>query len=106
MRYLLGWMWLISIVIDLKKTGKTTKTATGLDFSKAVIVNEKSYIGNDAKIDNKEFVELESRINFIVKKFSNYVRNYIRYKKDNNTEMLDKKYKYSSLKYFDNELLA
>ena len=78
-----------------KNTDKATDTSTGLDFSKAVIVNEKLYIGNDASIDKKEFIELENKVYFIIKKFSNYVKNYIRYTKDKNTEMLDKKYKFS-----------
>ena len=87
-----------------KNTDKATDTSTGLDFSKAVIVNENLYIGNDASIDKKEFIELENKVYFIIKKFSNYVKNYIRYTKDKNTEMLDKKYKFSSLQYFNKEL--
>lgn len=52
----------------------------------------------------KEFIELENKVYFIIKKFSNYVKNYIRYTNDKNMEMLDKKYKFSSLQYFNKEL--
>ena len=34
---------------------------TGIDFSKAVIVNNSEYIGDSAEMDNKEYVELTDR---------------------------------------------
>lgn len=87
-----------------KNSNKATKSHTGLDFSKSVIVNEDKYIGTLTKIDSKEYVELENRVEFIIKKFTVYIKNYIKYVKANNTTMLNIKYQYSSLKYFKYEL--
>ena len=41
-----------------KNTGRSTNSATGIDFTKAVIVNDAKYIGEATTIDNKEYVEL------------------------------------------------
>ena len=87
-----------------KKTKRETNKSTGLDYSKAVIINNDKYIGGDASVDNYEYSELDSKKEYIFKRFENYVNNYIKYVKTNNTKMLDIKYKYSTLKYFHEEL--
>ena len=87
-----------------KNTNKQTNSHTGLDFSKAVIVNEERYLGKKTFIDDAEYIELENKIKFIIQKFTVYVNNYIKYIKSNNTKMIEMKYKYSSIQYFNKEL--
>ena len=85
-------------------SGRKTKHKTGLDFSKAVVINDKKYIGGRAFIDHKEFLELENRYYFIISRFKKYLSNYYRYV---NGELKDRdaqKYKYTTLKYFHKEL--
>ena len=38
-------------------SSRPTNSITGIDFSKAVIVNNSNYIGDTAEMDNKEYVE-------------------------------------------------
>ena len=86
-------------------SSRPTESITGIDFSKAVIVNEEEeYIGEAAEIDNKEYVELNDRIAFIVSKFSTYVKGYHSYVAGTSNEYQAKKYKYTTLKYFHKEL--
>ena len=85
-------------------SGRPTESVTGIDFSKAVIVNDKKYIENIAEIDNKEYVELNDRIVFIINKFRTYIRGYYSYANGNANEFQAKKYKYTTLKYFHKEL--
>ena len=87
-----------------KKSKRETQKSTGLDFSKAVILNNEAYIGADANIDNYEYSELDSKKDHIFKRFEKYVKNYIKYIKNNNKMLLDWKYKYSTLMYFHDEL--
>lgn len=81
-----------------------TDSVTGIDFSKAVIVNNKEYIGDIAEIDNKEYVELNDRIAFIISKFRTYIKGYYNYASGKANEYQSKKYKYTTLKYFHSEL--
>ncbi|WP_418950625.1 type III toxin-antitoxin system TenpIN family toxin, partial [Ruminococcus sp.] len=41
-----------------KNSSRDTHSFTGLDYSKAVVVNDDRYIGTSAFIDEKEFLEL------------------------------------------------
>lgn len=88
-----------------RKTGRPTKCSSGIDFSKAVIVNDKSYIGNTAFVDKEEFRELSNKSNFIIKKFETYVNNYIKVANGTTTDKYTvNKYQYSTLRYFHDEL--
>lgn len=87
-----------------KNSVRTTKTATGLDYTKAVIINDKNYIGAAAKIDDKEYVELNDRYGFIIKQFRKFVSDYIEYANGKDTFYNSKKFKFTTLKYFHNEL--
>ena len=77
---------------------------TGIDFSKAVIVNNSEYIGDSAEMDNKEYVELNDRISFIISKFCTYIRGYQTYSAGKENEYQAKKYRDTTLKYFHKEL--
>lgn len=87
-----------------KTSTRPSKSVTGIDYTKAVIVNESEYIGEAARINDKEFVELNSNYKFIIKQFSKYVSDYIKYAKGNNSYYASKKFKYTTLKYFHSEL--
>lgn len=86
------------------ETSRSTISATGLDFSKAVIVNNPEYIGESANIDDKEYVELNDRYVFIIKKFITYVNGYKKYASGQVSEYQAQKYKYTTLQYFHTEL--
>ena len=85
-------------------SGRRTKYKTGLDFSKAVIVNDKKYLGKKVKIDQKEYLEISERFYFIFSRFKKYVSNYYRFAIGNMKSYEKKKYQYTTLKYFHKEL--
>lgn len=85
-------------------SSRPTESVTGIDFSKAVIINDNSYIGDIAEMDNKEYVELNNRIAFIISKFRTYVKGYYTFASGKAHEKQAKKYKYTTLKYFHKEL--
>ncbi|MBQ3922883.1 MAG: hypothetical protein II707_06255 [Spirochaetales bacterium] len=52
---------------------------TGIDYTKAVVINDTKYIGEDCDIDNKEYIELEHNIHLITRQFTKYVLGYREY---------------------------
>lgn len=87
-----------------KHSDRDTKSSTGLDYSKTVVLNDESYIGDDAVIDNKEYVELNNKYFFIIRQFENYLRGYRKYAGGEANEFESKKYRFSTLKYFHKEI--
>lgn len=87
-----------------KNSSRDTKCSTGLDYSKAVIVNDDKFIGDEAIIDNKEYVELSNKYYFIIKQFTSYLQGYFKYANGEANQFEAKKYKFSTLKYFHKEL--
>lgn len=87
-----------------KQTTRQTDTVTGLDYSKAVIVNDSAYIGDAARINDKEYDELDRNYYIIIKRFKKYVSGYIDFINGKSDEYTIKRYKYTTLKYFHNEL--
>lgn len=87
-----------------KQTTRQTDTVTGLDYSKAVIVNDSAYIGDVARINDKEYDELDRNYYIIIKRFKKYVSGYIDFINGKSDEYTIKRYKYTTLKYFHNEL--
>lgn len=85
-------------------SGRNTNSVTGIDFTKAVIVNQPKYIGDPATIDNREYVELSNKYHFIIKKFTTYLNGYVNYVKNGGDKFTAKKYQYCTLKYFHREL--
>lgn len=76
----------------------------GLDYSKAVIVNNPEYIGPNAYINDKEYLELSEHFYFIRKQFTSYVDGYKKYITDGADKYIAQKYKYTTLQYYHNEL--
>ena len=60
-----------------KNSTRDTETSTSLDFSKAIIIKDEKYLENAATIDKKEYIELNSKFNFIFHKFEKFVYKYI-----------------------------
>lgn len=87
-----------------KNTGRHTQSSTGIDFTKAVIVNNVNFIGVPTAIDNKEYVELMNKFYFVIKKFRGYLEGYIQYRKYGGDDFTAKKYQFTTLKYFEKEL--
>lgn len=87
-----------------RRSSRPTNSVTGIDFSKAVIVNKTEYIGRLADIDNKEFVELNDKISFVVNRFKTYLNGYRKYVLGNLNKYQADNYKYTTLRYFHNEL--
>lgn len=87
-----------------KNSSRNTQSSTGLDYSKAVIVNDAKYLGNTATIDNKEYIELNSKFYFIIRQFNSYLDGYKKFINGELNEYEAKKYQFSTLRYFHNEL--
>lgn len=87
-----------------QNTNRQTNSSTGIDFSKAVIVNDPKYIGEAITIDNKEYVELSNKYYFIINKFQTYLNGYIRFCKEGGNTYTQKRYQYTTLRYFHKEL--
>ena len=97
-------MYHIKLAIVLKIHQEDTHSFTGLDYSKAVVVNDDRYIGTSAFIDEKEFLELNRKYYFIIKQFSAYVSGYKKYVAGELDHFSSKKYRYSTLQYFHSEI--
>lgn len=87
-----------------KTSTRPTDTVTGIDYTKAVIVNDNCYIGKPARINDKEYIELNNNYRYIIKQFHKFVFDYINYAKNEKTYYASKKFKYTTLKYFHKEL--
>lgn len=87
-----------------KNTSRETDKSTGLDFTKAVIVNDNKYIGAPARVDDAEYTELDINHYKIIQRFKRYVTEYVKYKKGLLPPQVAGNYRYSTLQYFHKEL--
>ncbi|MCQ2106589.1 MAG: hypothetical protein MJZ26_12445 [Fibrobacter sp.] len=78
------------------------RKASGLDFSKSVLVASDDEIGPPAHLIPAERKELLKRFNFIVQKFHSYIDDFIEGLKK---EPLQPKYRMSSLTFYKETLL-
>jgi len=85
-------------------SGRPTESITGIDFTKAVIVNDPEYIGEPARIDDTEYNILLIDRHIVNKDFRAYLNGYIRFVKNNRSVRNFPQYRYTSLKYFHKEL--
>lgn len=88
-----------------KTSDRKTESSTGIDFSKAVVISNESYLGEETDINDKEYLELQEKAFFIINKFKKYVNDYIQFRKNGGNEYIAKRYLFSTLKYFDEILL-
>jgi len=89
----------------LKGSGKSSDSA--LDFTKAVIINASTDIEGEPVIDNNEYIDIDSSIEFIITKFRTFIANYIKMCNDSeyNPYAFERIEKYSTLKYFKRLLI-
>lgn len=85
-------------------TGRKTVFSTGVDFTKAVIVDKESYIGEKVKIDKAEYNELRKKYFHVIAKFKKYVKGYITLSRKKVDMESNYKYRYSTLRYYHKEL--
>ena len=83
---------------------RRSDSITGLDYSKAVVVNDSVYIGNAARINDSEYTELDANYHIIIRQFTAYVRGYIKYVNKSLTKYQEPNYRYTTLQYFHKEL--
>ena len=88
-----------------KSSSRHTNSTTGLDYTKAVVVNDDKYIGEAARVNDMEYVELDANYHIIAKQFASFVKGYIKFMNGMLNEYQAKNYKYTTLKYFENELI-
>ena len=69
-------------------------------------LSKDSYLGEETDINNKEYLELQEKVFFIINKFKKYVNGYISFKKNGDNDYVTKRYMYSTLKYFDDILFT
>lgn len=94
-----------SYCYKFKTSDRETKSSTGIDFSKAVVISKENYLGKETDINDKEYLELQEKAFFIINKFKKYVFDYISFKKHGGNEYIAKRYTFSTLKYFDDILI-
>ncbi|MBE5887647.1 MAG: hypothetical protein E7283_02285 [Lachnospiraceae bacterium] len=87
---------------------RSKKHKSGLDYTKIIIVGQNEYLDTkDAIIDNDEYNETIKNFEKIKREVLKYVEDYINYvqgKKVISEKEFERRYKYSTLKYFHREL--
>lgn len=94
-----------SYCYKFKTSDRETESSTGIDLSKAVVISKDNYLGEETDINDKAYLELQEKAFFIINKFKKYVFDYISFKKNGGNEYIARRYKFSTLKYFDEFLL-
>ena len=87
-----------------KNSSRPKDSVSGIDFTKAVVIDEDKYIAEQTTIDNKEYIELDKNYYYIISKFEEYLHGYLEYINNPSSDAVSKKYKYTSLKYFHKQL--
>lgn len=90
-----------SYCYKFRTSNRETESNTGIDYSKAVVISKASYLGEETDINDKEYLELQEKTYFIISKFKKYVEGYIDYKRNGGNEYIAKRYRFSTLNYFD-----
>ena len=88
-----------------RTSDRATESTTGIDYSKAVIITDDALLGETTDINGKEYLELRKKVFFILKQFQKYVDGYIAVKNGNANDYVAKRYRFSTLRYFDDLLL-
>ncbi len=93
-----------SYCYKFKTSTRATDSSTGLDYTKAVIVNSADDIGDNAHINDREFLELDKMYYHIFRQFEAYVNSYYKFTENKLNDIEAKAYRFSTLKYFHKEL--
>ena len=97
----------LSLIHIFKFSGRSKKHQSGLDFTKLVIVSKDEYIGESSTIDIDEYKEFEKQEDHIHKNLEKYIHDYVEHVNGHmslHIKQFERKYKYSTLKYFHKEL--
>lgn len=78
--------------------------SSGLDFTKAVIITDDVYIGQDAIIESAEYSEFINKRAVIANRFENFINDYKQWVKDPAYHHAQDVIAFSSLQYFHKEL--
>lgn len=83
------------------------KTRSGIDYSKAVIIEDMNYIDNDTKVflRQDEFNKLRGKEHIIQKQFRNYIELYKKAKSDLTIPYRNEILKFSTLQYFEDKII-
>ena len=83
------------------------KTRSGIDYSKAVIIEDMNYIDNDTKVflRQEEFNKLRGKEHIIQKQFRNYIELYKKAKSDLTIPYRNEILKFSTLQYFEDKII-
>jgi hypothetical protein len=90
-----------------KFSNRSKNHQSGLDFSKLVIISKDEYIGESSNIDIDEYKEFEKQESHIHNNLEKYIHDYVDHANGNkllHIKQYERKYKYSTLKYFHKEL--
>ncbi len=97
-----------SYAYHFKKSTRSRKHKSGLDYTKIIIINKGNYLDNNiAILDKDEYNETMIHIKRIKNEALKYVEEYIMHMKGThflNVQEFNRRYNYSTLKYFHNEL--
>lgn len=77
---------------------------SGLDFTKAVVITNDVYIGQDAIVENSEYSEFIRKRVVIANRFENFINNYKQWIKNPAYYHTEDVIAFSSLQYFHKEL--
>lgn len=76
----------------------------GLDYSKAVLIENAALIGQTFKIPHDEYVKIKDREHFITSRFQKYVERYIVLANRGDNNALQQSYRYTTLVNYHAEL--
>lgn len=94
-----------------KNSARSQRTKSGLDFTKIIIVKNTDYLSsNTAVVDADEYAEVRANIERIQVSVARYVEEYVSYMTGEQPSIspqeFQRRYNYSTLKYFDSILLS
>jgi protein AbiQ len=84
--------------------GSPRADKSGLDFTKAVVINDQKYIADNAWIDNTEYSEYINNLIVIANRFENFISEYKAMCANPQLPYAQKLLKFCSLQYFHQEL--
>lgn len=76
----------------------------GLDFTKAVVIKNNHFIGEETWIESSEYSEFINKHKVIANRFEKFINNYKKWVIDPHYYRAEKIIKFSSLQYFHDEL--